>query len=81
MILPGDKDPQTVQVEKVLHNAITLRGRSSRVVLVCDVDEYNKLNESKSDLTIPGLVSICTVCRSPRLLSQGVVGKSGLPST
>ena len=77
MILPGDKVPQAVQVKKVLHNALTLRGRCSRVVLVCEVDESNKRNESQSNPTIPGSVSKCGPRRSPRLQSQGVIGKSG----
>jgi len=38
-----------------------------------EVDKSNKRNESKSNLTIPGPVSICAVRRSPSLQSQGAV--------
>ena len=78
MILPGD---QSVRVKKVLHNSLTIRGRCSRVVLVCKVDESNKRNEFNSNPTIPGSVSTCGPRRSPRIQLQGVVGKSGLPRT
>ena len=81
MILPGEKGLQAVQVKKVLHNALTLRGRCSRVVLACEVDESNKRNDSKTNLTIPGSVSMCALRRSPRVQSQGVVGKSSSSSS
>ena len=77
MILPGDKVLQTIQVKKVLHNARhgALRGRCTQVVQVCEVE---KLNESKSNLTLPGPVSMRAPSRSPCIQSHGVVGKSGL---
>ena len=72
MILPSEKGPQAVQVKKVLHNTLSLRGRCARVVLVCEVDESNKHNESKLDLTIPAPDSINDPAprRSPRLQSS-----------
>ena len=76
---PGEKFPRAVQVKKVLLNAFTLRGRCSRVVLVCEVDETNKCNESKSNSTIPGPVGEYSLRYSKRLQSQGFVGKSGVP--
>jgi hypothetical protein len=78
IILPGEKGPQAVQMKKVLHETVGLRGRCARVVLVCEVDESNKRKESKSNLTIPAPESMCTLRRSPRLQSQGgAVGKPG----
>jgi hypothetical protein len=50
MILPGAKGSQAVQV---LHDRLALRGRCARVVLVCELTESDKRNESKSNLTIP----------------------------
>ena len=72
MILPSEKGPQAVQVKKVLHNTLSLRGRCARVVLVCEVDESDKCNESKSNLTIPAPESIYASdrCGSPRLQSN-----------
>ena len=78
MILPGEKGPQAVQVKKVLHHTLSLRGRCARVVLVCEVDKSNKRNESKSNLTIPAPESMCAPRRSARLQSQKAVGKPGL---
>ena len=82
MILLGDLDkvPQAVQVKKVLHNSLRLRGRYSQIVLVCKVDESNKCNESMSNPIIPGSMSLYSLCHSSRLQSQGV-GKSGVSST
>ena len=76
MILPGEMGPQAVQVKKVLHDMLALRGRCAQVVLVCEVDESDKRNESKSNVTIPGSESICASRRSLRIESQGPVGKS-----
>ena len=77
MFLPGEKSP--VQVEKILHHALAVRGRCARVVLVSKVDESDKRNESKSDLTIPVPESNRSQRRrSPRLQSHeepGAVGK------
>ena len=56
MILPGEKGPQVVQLKKVLHDTFTLRGRCARVILV---DESDKRDGSKSNLTIPAPESIC----------------------
>ena len=74
MILPGEKGLQTVQVKKVLHDTFALRGRCARVVLVCEVDESDKCNEYKLNLTIPALESICAPDRrhSARQWSTGV---------
>ena len=74
MILPGEKGLQTVQVKKVLHDTFALRGRCARVVLVCEVDESDKRNEYKLNLTIPALESICAPDRrhSARQWSTGV---------
>ena len=53
MILPGEKDsPQAVQVEKILHHSVTLRGRCARVVLVCE-SEVDEPDKRKSNLNIP----------------------------
>ena len=74
MFLPGEKSP--VQVKKVLHHAVAVRGRCVRVVLVYKTGESDKRDESKSDFTIPAPGSNC---RSPRLQSHeepGAVGKS-----
>jgi hypothetical protein len=59
-------------VKKVLHHTLALRGRCVRVVLVCEVDESDKRNESKSNLTIPAPESIFTpsLRRSARLQSS-----------
>ena len=55
MILPGEKGPQVVQLKKVLHDTFTLRGRCAQVI---QVDESDKRDESKSNLTIPAPESI-----------------------
>jgi len=68
-------------VKKVLHNALTLRGRCSRVVLVCEDNESKKRKESKSDLTIPGTGGRCALRRSPRLQAQGVVATNAKPKS
>jgi hypothetical protein len=84
MILPGAKGPQAVQVKKVLHDTLALRGRCARVVLVCKPDESDKCNESKLNPTIPAPESMCVPRCSPCLQScQGSVGKFdlGLPHT
>ena len=56
MILPGEKGPQVVQLKKVLHDTFTLCGRCARVI---QVNESDKRDESKSNLTIPAPKSIC----------------------
>ena len=63
-------------MKKVLHDALTLRGRFSRVVLVCEIDETNKRSEIKSKPTIPGSVSKYSLSRFKCLQTQEVVGKS-----
>ena len=68
-------------MKTLLHNALTLCGRCCRVALVCEVDNSNKLNVSELNLIIPGSVNICGLHRSPRINSQEVEGKSGLPGT
>ena len=77
MILPGEKRP--VQVKKVLHHALAVRGRCARVVLVCKDDESNKRNDFKSDLTIPAPEGNRSQRRSPRLQSHDeAIGRPGL---
>ena len=66
MILPGDK---AVWVKKVLHNSLTLRGRCPLAILVYEIDESNNRNESKSNSTIPGSVSKCSLRHSRRVQS------------
>ena len=83
MILPGNKAPQTVQVKKVLHDALALRGRCSRVALVSEVEESRveeseKLKESKLIPAIPGSMNMCALRRSARIQSNGIAGKSDL---
>jgi hypothetical protein len=56
MMLPGAK---AVQVKKVLHDTLALRGRCARVVLVSEFDKSDKRNESKTNLTIPAPESMC----------------------
>jgi hypothetical protein len=71
MFLPGARGPQAIQVKKVLHDTLALRGRCAKVLLVCKNDESNKRNKSKSIPTVPAPENICAPQRrSARLQSK-----------